>query len=284
MDTESQTFGLKDGRLLGYAEWGDPDGIPVFFFHGTPGSRILTRAFDAAARDKGFRLIGVDRPGYGLSTLQEGRTLLDFPSDLVQLADHLELNTFHAIGGSGGGPYVLVCAYALPERVLSGLVMCGVGPAEAWDEGMRQTMMGAANNPEASSQQLEMFTELLRTDRAGVLKMVVSNVPDRFRPTAEAHPEIVEAYIEHTVEALRQGTRALLHEQQLVVQPWGFDLGAISPPIGFWCGEKDGLLPDARWMAKKLPGSKLKIEKEAGHIDGLWITDEILNLIELPKG
>ena len=79
MDTESQTFGLKDGRLLGYGEWGDSDGIPVFLFHGTPGSRILTRAFDAAARDKGFRLIGVDRPGYGLSTFQEGRTILDFP-------------------------------------------------------------------------------------------------------------------------------------------------------------------------------------------------------------
>ena len=284
MDTESQTFGLKDGRLLGYGEWGDSDGIPVFLFHGTPGSRILTRAFDAAARDKGFRLIGVDRPGYGLSTFQEGRTILDFPNDVVELADHLGIDNFHTMGGSGGGPYVLACAHAFPERIVSGLVMCGAGPPEGWDEAMRQTMSAATDNPEATQQQLDAFSEMVRTDRAGMIKMVVANVPDRFRAAAEVHPEIAEAYIEHTVEALRQGIEATLCDQQLFLQSWGFDISTISSPIRFWVGEKDALLAAAHYMAEKVPDSTLKIEEEAGHIDGLWITDEILDLIELPKG
>jgi hypothetical protein len=36
----SQTVELHDGRALGFAEYGDPDGKPVFHFHGHPGSRL----------------------------------------------------------------------------------------------------------------------------------------------------------------------------------------------------------------------------------------------------
>ena len=31
---------LDDGRALGYAEYGQPDGAPIVYLHGMPGSRL----------------------------------------------------------------------------------------------------------------------------------------------------------------------------------------------------------------------------------------------------
>jgi hypothetical protein len=39
-DMSSESITLKGGRTLGYAEWGDPAGKPVFHFHGSSGSRL----------------------------------------------------------------------------------------------------------------------------------------------------------------------------------------------------------------------------------------------------
>ena len=61
---------LRDGRCLGYAEFGDPRGKPVLFFHGYPGSRWDGAETGQAAERVGVRLIAPDRPGMGLSDYQ----------------------------------------------------------------------------------------------------------------------------------------------------------------------------------------------------------------------
>jgi pimeloyl-ACP methyl ester carboxylesterase len=104
-DGVDRTIRLLDGRRLGYAEWGDPGGRPLFFFHGWPGSRIEGYLGDEAARARGVRLIAIDRPGMGLSDFQQHRTLVDWPDDVVQVAAALGLNRFAVLGISGGGPY-----------------------------------------------------------------------------------------------------------------------------------------------------------------------------------
>ncbi len=124
------TLQLNDGRSLGYAEFGDPGGKPVFFFHGTPGSRLF-RPPDEITRKIGVRLITADRPGYGLSTFQPGRRILDWPADIAQLASHLGIHKFAVSGHSGGGPYVAACAYAIPERLTVAAVLSGAGPADS---------------------------------------------------------------------------------------------------------------------------------------------------------
>ncbi|MEW6094629.1 MAG: alpha/beta hydrolase, partial [Chloroflexota bacterium] len=120
-------FTLLNGQTLGYAEYGDLRGKPVFFFHGTPGSRFF-RPYDEITARLGVRLICVERPGYGESTFQPGRRILDWPNDIAQLADALGLEKFAVAGHSGGGPYVEACAYALPDRVTAAAVLCGAGP------------------------------------------------------------------------------------------------------------------------------------------------------------
>lgn len=280
MSEESKTLVLEDGRDLGYGEWGASEGLPVFFFHGTPGSRILARAFHSAAEEKGIRLIGVDRPGYGLSTFQDSRTTLDYPKDVVQLADHLAIDGFGVMGASGGGPYVLACAHAMPDRVFGGLAICSVGPPESWNEVTREQLEANAENPDPLEQQLTAFPMMAEADRPGLLKNLIAGVQPKYRLVAEARPELLEAFIDHHVEGQRQGARGSIYEAQLVVKPWEFDLESIRVPVRIWCGSADPLATDARYMAEKLPESQLKIEEGAGHIDGLWITEELLDMMK----
>ena len=102
---------LSDGRRLGYSEYGDPHGRPVLFFHGFGTSRVICPPDDALARSVGARLIAVDRPGIGLSDPLPGRRLLDWPADVAQLANQLQLDRF----AIGVGPV----AVRTPPRVAS---------------------------------------------------------------------------------------------------------------------------------------------------------------------
>ena len=132
---------LQDGRLLGYAEYGDPDGQPLFFFHGTPGSRVEGRLNAEAAAAANVHLIAPDRPGFGLSDFQPGRSIADWADDVAQLADALGFDHFGVLGASGGGPPVIACALELPERLTTAGIVAGVGPADAAEatEGMSQS-------------------------------------------------------------------------------------------------------------------------------------------------
>jgi pimeloyl-ACP methyl ester carboxylesterase len=113
----NRTIRLRDGRRLGYAEWGDPDGRPLFYFHGWPGARVEGRLGDEAARAQGVRMIALDRPGMGLSDYQPRRTLVDWPDDVIQLAAAMGLDRFAVLGISGGGPYAAACAWKLSDRL-----------------------------------------------------------------------------------------------------------------------------------------------------------------------
>ena len=121
-DTIDLTLKLKDGRNLGYIDLGKKDAKPLFHFHGFPGSRLEATILADRAITKNVRLIGIDRPGMGLSDFKKNRTLLDWPDDVVELADALEIDKFAVEGISGGGPYAAACAYKIPERLIS----CGI--------------------------------------------------------------------------------------------------------------------------------------------------------------
>jgi len=124
---EDAQLELRDGRVLGYAMWGDPGGQPVLLFHGSPASRLFVPdpALTAAVA---VRLITVDRPGYGRSDPKPGRDVLDWPPDVEELADTLALPPFPIVAHSSGGPYALACALALPRRVSRIVLASSVAP------------------------------------------------------------------------------------------------------------------------------------------------------------
>ena len=81
-----KTINLHDGRILGFAEYGKRDGKPIFYFHGHPGCRFEAELLAEHAESLNVRIIGVDRPGLGLSTYKPGRKILDWTGDLLELA------------------------------------------------------------------------------------------------------------------------------------------------------------------------------------------------------
>ena len=56
-------------KNLSFIEYGPGDGIPVFYFHGFPGSHkdIMLFKGNELAEELNIRLIAIDRPGYGSS-------------------------------------------------------------------------------------------------------------------------------------------------------------------------------------------------------------------------
>ncbi len=131
-----RTLLLPDGRTLGYAEYGDPSGKPVFFFHTGGETRLLASLTDQTAYRLGIRIIAPDRPGMGLSNRKAGRTLLDWPKDVIHLADHLGIDRFAIVGHSAGAAHVCACASAIPERLATAAIVSCVGPPEAPATGM----------------------------------------------------------------------------------------------------------------------------------------------------
>ena len=115
-----KTVTLRDRRRLGFAEFGDQQGRPLFYFHGFPGSRLEARLADRISRDLHVRFIAIDRPGYGLSSFKAGRSFLDLADDVCDLADTLEIGRFSILGVSGGGPYAAACARKIPVYLWHG--------------------------------------------------------------------------------------------------------------------------------------------------------------------
>ena len=126
-----ETVVLSDGRSLSFARFGNPEGRPVFYFHGFPGSRLEPQSNHEAFLKAGIQLLALDRPGMGKSTRKSKRKLLDWPDDVVEVAKILNLEKFSILGVSGGGPYALACARAIPGYLNRVTVACGIGPMDA---------------------------------------------------------------------------------------------------------------------------------------------------------
>src|SRR5262249_49562616 len=131
---------LEDTRFLDCVEAGDPDGAPLLFHNGTPGSRLLGASWDRVAADAGWRLVSISRPGYGASTPQPGRTVADVAADSAQVMDEIGIGRFATWGHSGGGGHALACRALLGDRVTVCVSSAGVAPFDAegfdWFAGM----------------------------------------------------------------------------------------------------------------------------------------------------
>ena len=119
-----------DGRTVALAEHGDPDGAPVFLFHGTPDSRLGKEFTDAPARERGLRVLCPDRGGIGGSDPVPGRTITGYAGEVLALADVLGIDRFATIGYSAGGPFALSCAAGCGPRVTGTALMAGAGPID----------------------------------------------------------------------------------------------------------------------------------------------------------
>lgn len=272
-----RTLILPDGRRLGWCEYGDPHGEPLFAFHGTPGARPMIRVIDAEARNHGVRIIAPDRPGFGISDFQPERTLLDWPPDLCALADHLGLERFGVTGVSGGGPYALACAYAIPQRLTTVGVVSGIGPVA--ESGLHTAL---THSPLAGLALLQRAPRLIHAVTASVA-FGLHRFPDKVFKSLLAvssasdcevlqRPAVRQCLLEAFSEAFRHGVQGISHEVVLFGRAWGFDLRRITIPVQLWHGKADQQVPVAlgRYMALRLPQCRATFLPDAGHY---WIFD-----------
>ena len=268
-DNTSKTIKLKDGRTLGYAEYGAPEGKPVFYFHGFPSSRLDWPLFDteAIAARLGAHIIAVDRPGTGLSDFKRGRKILDWPDDVIELADALQVDRFAVLGISGGGPYAEACSFKIPQRLSATAIVCGMGPAEA---------PGAKDG---TAMLLPGKSALMRKLLLMLMAMGFRRNPDRFLSQMKdtvaepdklllAQPEVVQTFIHSMREAFQSGTRGASWDAVLYKRPWGYQLQDISMQIHLWHGELDTQVPVSvgQYIANAVPNCRAKFLPDEGHL------------------
>jgi pimeloyl-ACP methyl ester carboxylesterase len=269
---EDATVRLGDGRLLGYAVYGDPRGRPLFYFHGFPGSRFEAALAHTAAARLGIRLIAPDRPGFGLSTLKPRRSLLDWPADVAALADALGVTRFAVLGVSGGGPYALACASALPERLAATGLVAPLGPLEALPPGAAVTplvqlvLANAARAPWLLGMFWSLAAAGIRLGAGTILRAIAARLPPADR-AALARNEVRQALVRSLRESARQGGAGGAREMHLYGSDWGVSWSAIRLPVRLWHGEADTVVPPAmgRYYAHALPHCEASFLPNEGH-------------------
>lgn len=271
MTRTDRHFLLPRGRVLGYAEYGDPDGLPVFSFHGAVSSRLDASCLDDACSRLGVRLIAPDRPGMGISDFRPGRTLLDWPDEVLSLADQLKIDRFPVLGWSAGGPYALACGYAIPDRVTVASVVASGVPVEAvgaqvdWHRPDWLLLALSRWSPRGATTGL--LLGLKRGPAAASLTLMRGPYPavDIATLRREGPPEEALAYMK---ESLRAGTRGVIQDFRIYGAPWGFQLEHVQIPVHIWQGQQDTITPPSygRLLADRLPNATLSLIPGEGHI------------------
>jgi pimeloyl-ACP methyl ester carboxylesterase len=282
------TVPLPDGRRLGYAEYGDPDGPLVMWFHGTPGARRQVPPSGRRAADElGLRVVCVERPGVGDSTDHAYRQILDWADDVTVVAEHLGRERFLVVGLSGGGPYTLACAHALPEQVVAVAILGGLVPTSGGD--------AAAGGVVALSRPFNRLLTVLRRPLGrglwGFIRVTKPAAHPLYRAYARFSPEgdqkvfddpATEAmFINDLTFAARRQFQAFVNDLVLVGRPWGFRLADVRVPVRWWHGDADPFvgLDQAQRATALLPDVELIVRHGESHLGGFAAADEILTVL-----
>ena len=274
----TQTVAAADGRSLTIAEWGDPDGFPVFSLHGTPGSRFVGQANASAYASVGARVITYDRPGYGGSDRFRGRRVVHSVADVSAIADNLGIDRFAVTGGSWGGPHSLAVAARLPERATRAACIAGVAPFDMpgfdWFADMDavniEELGWALEGEDVLARNIErVAARMLERVADDPSKMISDNVQLSEADRAQmANPERHEAIRKGINEAFRHGIWGYVDDVLCLIEPWGFDVTEIRVPTRVLYGLTDVLVPrqHGEWLAHNVPGAEAVIDEQGGHV------------------
>lgn len=240
---------------------------------------------DEKARQQNLRIIGVDRPGYGLSEMAPHMTLLDWTKDVAALADQLKIGRFSVIGISAGGPYALACARAMPDRLCSVSVLSGMGIVTEQElkhmAPMRRWVMSAvlrapwavraATWPVAfwARRRPEQFLQWLGSRMAEPDQRVL------------ARPDIRTLFPVNIVESFSQGGRGTAYDLVLFTRSWDFEPREVTTEVYIWHGKKDVTVPVslAQAIARDMPNAHLTLYPDEGHLAVVTHLDEILDTL-----
>lgn len=264
---EAAIFKLPDGRQLSYRELGDPSSPAVFFFHGALGSRLEWPLSDAPIRAANLRLIAVDRPGYGCSTQQPGRTLAFWAEDIRQFAGSLSIPRFRVIGWSAGAIHALAVAHYLPGLVTQADTI-GVSSLPEGMAGTQVRLYSFFRNY-FSGNMFRLF-DTLRDEWLKNPETFGDETAQQWSPSDRevfSSPAVRAQVRLANAQALKDSSAGVFEDVRVTTPPWGFQPSAIKVPVRLWHGTSDALAlhQNSEALAVVIPGSQLKTITGEGH-------------------
>ncbi|KAJ4254495.1 hypothetical protein NW762_010094 [Fusarium torreyae] len=293
-----RTATLADGRKISYAIYGVPDDTAPtsFYFHGFPGSHHEAYITNTAALNTGLRVIALTRPGYGDSTFQQNRTLLDYPKDVLEVADLLSIQRFGAMGVSGGGPYAIACLKEIPRDRLAGIcTIAGVMPMSFSTQGMMSTLRIMFNvapyTPGILGWVIDKVLGNVARDLEHPEKLeeaINKDIEGRTPADKEAwknHPDLKPAVISATRAAMKQGGYATAWEAKIYGSDWGFKLEDVKFEKGqmvMFHGDRDVNVPISvsEKAANLMPNAELRVMKGESHMSLVTKTEEVAQTLK----
>lgn len=270
--SEKHLFVTKDQKKITYYTFGNPNGVPLLFYHGFPGTGKQAQLLCESHLRSEIYFIAIDRPGYGDSDPQMNLTLQKFASDIDELTTHLNVSKFINMGVSGGGPYAAAVAYYLPNKIIKSGSICGVAP------------ITTENFKYLNSRQRKIFlmTKLLP---GNALKFLVQKIYDAnvnkfdqylstdFDSIFEKdklifnNPDVGPFLMETFKLSLKNGPQGMLIDMNIISKPWGFSLDQIQGPYYLWHGDRDDIVHHemSNYMNRKIPNVKYELFKGEGH-------------------
>ncbi len=255
----TQTMTLSDGRELTYDIYGDVEGLPVIFSHGFSDSHVIRHPDDSLTASLGVRWIAADQPGVGGSTPMNGRKMVDWGTNMEQLADHIGLGAFNVAGHSGGGPHALAIAHHLPDRVSKVVLASPVAPFD--DEGVASMLVMKDLKIIVKIRHLHHLTRWLM--KAGA-KKINKSLPSYVKSIADELPKEAKTILRNPEqEALFEENFRLgyiqneegIYEMTLALWDWGFEARDIRQPVDIFYGNEDGIISPRMplYLSEQLP-------------------------------
>ena len=295
MDTARQmTIGLPDGRHLRAALFGSGD-VPFLFFHGLGGSRLSPGWMFPASQlqQVGVRLIAMDRPGFGLSSVGQSPGFARYSDDAAALADQLGIGQFGVLGVSMGAAFAYACAAAHPERVTSVVILSGMGPVN------RHERFRVGSKTDSAFWQLARRAPWLLKPLCGLtasmtlaaargnpakvrqrMQRSVSGPDQQTLQTLLADKDLLPAFLEDLRESYRQKGAGMADDLVRYSHPWGFRLEDVAQHVTVWHGTEDPKVPVelARRAATKLPHCDARFVP-GGHLAACDHLHEIMKIL-----
>ena len=268
-----QFLTLQDGRKLELFVAGEPSENAIIFHHGTPGAALTWEEWLPVVAKQGGFAIAYSRAGYGHSSRNEGRTVIDNSADISEIIRHFGIHKFVSIGWSGGGPHCL--ADTTLAQSIAAISIAGVGTYGEADLNFLESM-GEENFVEfnAAVSGPEKIEEWMRVNAPGTANVTGEQLIEALggligdADKKSLTPGVAELIAGEFRYALVEGYYGWMDDDLAFVQPWGFELGKISKPVELWQGDEDFMVPHAhgQWLASKISNARLILEPGEGHI------------------
>lgn len=279
LEERVQFHKTRQSTRLAYHEYGDPKGHPIIFYHGT-GSHIHGMLLHKPALRYGFRIIAPDRPGVARSDFRAGWTILEYASDMGDLADHLGIGSFGAIGVSGAGPTLMATAFAIPDRLHCVVDLACAMPVYADPEMIKH--LGTMDRFYAHlGTRLPLALFQIPFSLLGIMQTVMRS-PKSFVKMFDSSlcladkelfrlPDLQYLFMRDFQELFRHGSKGPAYDAQTVYKDWGFHLSDIDIHIEVFQGTADMFVPPifSEYLSKTARDVRINSIAGQGHFFNL---------------